>query len=340
VQRSAPLVRRRLQTWFARTGAWCCHNDKHCFEDQFVIFSGGKFELRKGQDIVIKAFQIFHDKHKDALLVNSWFNQWSFSMQTMAASPYINFQLHYKPDFVQAYWNRSLAWLLSGDFQQGWREYEWRWRRKETPPPPFPQPRWDGVPFPQQTLLVYAEQGLGGTIQFVRYLARVAARGGHVVLACQPFDLHVPLLSLPGILQTVPATIPADVPYITAEPALVQEWRTRLGEATGLRVGLVWAENPSHMNDRNRSCSLAALAPLGHIPELALYSLQTGAAATHLEQPPPGMVLHDVGRTLHHFADTAAVLANLDLVITVETSVAHLAGAMGRPVWTLLPYVG
>src|SRR5207244_2161742 len=147
-----------------------------------------------------------------------------------------------------------------------------------------------------------AEQGLGDTVQFVRYLPLLAARGGHIVLACphalvrllrtcpgmhnivaqdrpemacQQFDLHLPLLSLPGVFQTIPATIPADVPYIHAEPELVQQWRIRLGEEAAFRVGLVWAGNPSHMNDRNRSCPLATLAPLAHFPELTLCSLQT-----------------------------------------------------------------
>jgi tetratricopeptide (TPR) repeat protein len=273
--------------------------------------------------------------------------------------------LQYKPDFVQAHWNRAVAWLLSGNFQQGWREYEWRWRRPDSPPPPFSQPRWDGTPFPQQTLLIYAEQGLGDTIQFVRYLPRVAACGKHVVLACQPalvrllrtcpgvqtlvvkdrsemacqpFDLYIPLLSLPGLFETTAATIPTDVPYMTAETELVQQWRTRLGAEEDFRIGLVWAGNPSHKNDRNRSCSLATLAPLARFPHLALFSLQTGTAAGQIDQPPPGMVLHDVGRQLGDFADTAAVIAHLDLVITVDTAVAHLAGAMGKPVWTLLPF--
>jgi tetratricopeptide (TPR) repeat protein len=273
--------------------------------------------------------------------------------------------LQYKPDCVQAHWNRAVAWLLSENFQQGWREYEWRWRRPDSPPPAFPQPRWDGTLFPQQTLLVYAEQGLGDTLQFVRYLPQVAARGQHVVLACQPalvrllhtcpgvqtlvvkdrlemadqsFDLHIPLLSLPGIFETTAATIPAEVPYLTAEPELVQQWHTRLGAEQAFRVGLVWAGNPSHKNDRNRSCTLATLAPLARLPHLTLFSLQTGPAAGQIDQLSPSMALHDVGRTLGDFADTAAVIAHLDLVITVDTAVAHLAGAMGKPVWTLLPF--
>lgn len=273
--------------------------------------------------------------------------------------------LEYKPDFVQAHWNRALAWLLNGDWQRGWQEYEWRWRRKETPPPRYPQPRWEGAPFPQQTLLVYAEQGLGDTLQFVRYMPWVAARGEHVILACpavlvrllrtcpgvqrlvpqeqpemqcQQFDLHIPLLSLPRIFGTTPETIPADVPYVTAEPELVQQWRTRLGDEGDFRIGLVWAGNPLHANDRNRSCTLATLAPLACLPHVALFSLQTGPAAQQLDQPPPGMVVHDVGRALGDFADTAAVLTHLDLVITVDTAVAHLAGAMGKPVWTLIPF--
>jgi len=273
--------------------------------------------------------------------------------------------LQHDPHYVPAHWNRAVAWLLGGNFAQGWREYEWRWRRPDSPPPAFTQPRWDGTPFPQQTLLVYAEQGLGDTIQFVRYLPQVAARGGRVVLACQtalqrllrscpgvqglitkdpqavaaqPFDLYMPLLSLPEMFTPTPEAIPAPTPYVRAEPELVQQWRLRLGTTAALRVGLVWAGNPSHKNDRNRSCRLATLTPLAQIPHVALFSLQTGPAAAQLNQLPPGIVVQDVGRALSDFADTAAVLEHLDLVITVDTAVAHLAGAMGKPVWTLIPF--
>jgi hypothetical protein len=209
---------------------------------------------------------------------------------------------------------------------------------------------------------------MGDLLQCVRYLPQVAALGGRVVLACHPpltrllgrtmagqgiavidgrsqevaqvdFDVYTHLLSLPGLVETTLETIPTAVPYLTAEPALVQQWRPWFAAAEGLRIGLVWAGNPAHKADRQRSLPLATLAPLAHVPHLALFSLQTGAAAAQLDHPPPGLVVCDVGRLLGDFADTAAVLAHLDLVLTVDTAVAHLAGAMGRPVWTLLPAV-
>ncbi|MGE3536953.1 MAG: tetratricopeptide repeat protein [Candidatus Tectimicrobiota bacterium] len=270
-----------------------------------------------------------------------------------------------KPAFVQAHWNRSLALLLQGDFQAGWAEYEWRWKRPESPPPAYAQPRWDGSPFPHQTLLLYAEQGLGDTLQCARYLPLVAARGGQVIVACpatlvpllrtcpggaqimvqepeeirrQPFDLHLPLLSLPGIFETTLASIPNTVPYLHPDPERLHYWRQRFTPEPACRVGLVWGGNPQHLNDHNRSGKLAMFAPLGGLPGLRLYSLQTGSAAAQIDTAGATLALEDLGRALRDFADTAAVIAHLDLVITVDTAVAHLAGALGKPVWTLIPY--
>ncbi|GIX47091.1 MAG: hypothetical protein KatS3mg131_1302 [Candidatus Tectimicrobiota bacterium] len=272
--------------------------------------------------------------------------------------------LQRREDHVEAHWNRALLWLAVGNYAQGWPEYEWRWRRSVSPPPPLRQPRWDGSPLHGQTIFVYAEQGLGDTLQFVRYLPLVAALGGRILFACQPplarllqrlpaiahlivangipvpeepFDVHAPLLSLPGLLHTTEATIPAAVPYLTPDPELVEKWRPHLAPLPGYKVGLVWAGNARHPNDRRRSCTLAQLAPLAQVPGVTLVSLQKGPAAQQVALL-SALPLVDYSHELHDFADTAALVAHLDLVISVDTAVAHLAGAMGKPVWTLLPF--
>lgn len=271
-----------------------------------------------------------------------------------------------QPDFVEGHWNLALALLLTGRYQEAWLEYEWRFRRDGTPFPDLPRPRWNGAEFKNQTLLVWAEQGYGDTIQFVRYLPEVKSRGGRVVLACQPvmerllqpcagfdhlvtcppeaidpdlYDLQVSLLSLPGLLETTVRTIPAEIPYLTSQPDKVQAWREGLPKKEGLHVGIVWAGNPQHGNDQNRSCRLDDLAPLSTIPDVVLHSLQKGHGAEQITSPPAGMKVTDLSDHVDDFTDTAAVLSNLDLVITVDTAVAHLAGALGRPVWLLLPFV-
>ncbi|MBI3710034.1 MAG: hypothetical protein HY246_20500, partial [Proteobacteria bacterium] len=209
---------------------------------------------------------------------------------------------------------------------------------------------------------LHAEQGLGDTIQFIRYVPLVAALGGRVVLQVSPelkrllqafpgverlvapadelprYDVHLSLLSLPRAFATELPTIPDDVPYVTAEPAAVRAWGQRLAAYRGRRVGLVWAGRPEHRNDRNRSLQLQKLATLAAVPDVTFLSLQKGPAAAQLAGPPAGFSPVDLGQELGDFADTAAVIANLDLVISVDTSVAHLAGALGRPVWCLLPF--
>ncbi|MGH9720879.1 MAG: glycosyltransferase family 9 protein, partial [Bryobacteraceae bacterium] len=208
-------------------------------------------------------------------------------------------------------------------------------------------------------ILVHAEQGLGDTIHFARLIGQVAARGGRVVFEVQPellrlmrglegvaelvergaelprFDCHSPLLSLPRSLGLRVNTIPAQAPYLAAEPALAERWRT-LRRAGCRHIGLVWAGNASHANDANRSIALAKLAPLAGIQNVEWFSLQKGSAAR--QAPPAGLNLRDLAPELHDFAGTAAAIVNFDLVITVDTAVAHLAGALGVPVWVLLPH--
>ncbi len=262
--------------------------------------------------------------------------------------------LRQQPDHAEAHWNLALVHLLLGRFAEGWRGYEGRLRQKESTPRSFAMPLWDGADVGDARILVHAEQGLGDTLQFVRYAAMVKERCGLLIFECQPplvralysvegidqvvsrgadlprFDYHVPLLSLPRIFGTVEETIPTPPAYITAVPSLTARWRNRIPESADLRVGLVWAGNPDHKNDRNRSVPVEDLALLVDIPGISFYSLQKDRELAGTE---------NLGIALTDFADTAAAIANLDLVISVDTSVAHLAGAMGKPVWTLLPFM-
>ncbi len=278
--------------------------------------------------------------------------------------------LQLQPDHADAHFGAALVRLLEGDLGAGFTEYEWRWRCQEFAGGlrGFAQPPWDGGALEGRTILLHAEQGLGDTLQFARYAPLVAARGGRVVLEAQrelapllrslagaervvargveplpPFDVHAPLLSLPHLLGTTLGTIPAAVPYLRADPERAAAWAEYLaaevGERAGtLRVGLVWAGNPDHKGDRRRSLPLATLAPLGRVPGVRLVGLQKGPAAAQADVPPAGLALTNLGPLLADFADTAAVLEQLDLVIAVDTAVAHLAGALGRPVWLLLPF--
>ena len=230
----------------------------------------------------------------------------------------------------------------------------------------FPQPQWCGDALRGRTVLMSAEQGSGDTIQFVRYASFIRERGGRAVVGCPPellrlvkshpdvadaacksplpaFDLHCPMMTFPLMAATRLQTIPGKVPYLFADAAQVDDWRKKVAnDAPGLRVGLVWAGSPSHREDRRRSIPLSRLAPLSAVAGVTFYSLQKGSAAAQTNQVhnagAPSLKLIDHTAELHDFADTAAFIANLDLVISVDTAVAHLAGALARPVWILLPY--
>ncbi|ODS33871.1 MAG: peptidase [Candidatus Scalindua rubra] len=268
-----------------------------------------------------------------------------------------------KPDEAIAHKNKSIALLLIENFKEGWPEYEWRLRTKDHSLRDFQKPKWDGAPLNGKFILVHAEQGFGDTIQFVRYLPMVKSQGGHVIFECRQnlfrllkncagidkiienistnepsvqFDIHIPLLSLPGIFGTTLDSIPSDVPYITVDSRLVEQWRIRLEHDNNFKIGIVWAGNPTFKNYHNRSCSLADFAILSEIPGLSFYSLQKGPASVETNNPPEGMKIINLENELNDFADTAAVIDNLDLIISTDTAVVHLAGAIGKPVWTLL----
>ncbi|MDR3775809.1 MAG: tetratricopeptide repeat-containing glycosyltransferase family protein [Terracidiphilus sp.] len=264
-----------------------------------------------------------------------------------------------KPDYNGAHWNQSLAQLRQGDFAAGWRNYEWRCLR-DNAPRCFPLPLWRGEPLKGARILLHSEQGLGDTLQFLRYLPMVQAMGCSVVLEVQeplqriaaelpglaalvhggdalpPLDWQCPMMSLPLAFNTTLETIPAQVPYITVpeearEAAAARDWLEE-----GLRVGLVWAGNPSHIDDRRRSIPLSSLEPLFCVEGVHFYSLQMGPSAVHLATT--GAQITDLTPAISDMADTAALIEQLDLVICVDTAVAHLAGAMARPAWILLPF--
>jgi tetratricopeptide (TPR) repeat protein len=268
------------------------------------------------------------------------------------------------PNNGEAHWNRSQLLLTLGDFRRGWQEYEWRWQcePQKSARRHFPVPEWNGDDPTGRTILVHAEQGLGDTIQFCRYVPLLAARGARVLFLCPPelrtlmsslqdisellsdanslpaFDLHAPLLSLPRLFGTMSNNqIPASVPYLRAEAQRVEAWKKRLGHSRPLRVGLVWAGNPGHLNDAARSLALSQFAPLAALSgKVEFFSLQKGPRAAQTAAAP--LPLTDFAPNLHDFADTAALLENLDLLITADTGAAHLAGALGRPVWCLIPF--
>jgi tetratricopeptide (TPR) repeat protein len=268
-----------------------------------------------------------------------------------------------QPESASVHWNRALALLQRGDFERGWAEYEWRWRRSKAMPRRLPGPTWDSAPLGGRTLLIYMEQGLGDMIQFLRFAPLVQRQGGRVVVECPgpllplfatcraidhlvaegtdlpPFDVHAPLLSLPHRLGTTLATVPADCPYLAADPARSETWARALAPVRGFRVGIVWQGNPRHVHDHHRSVPLARFAPLAGVPGVRLISLQKGAGVEQLhtaQAPLPVVELEGERDAAGGFLDTAAILTQLDLVVTVDTSVAHLAGALGVPVWVAL----
>lgn len=272
-----------------------------------------------------------------------------------------------EPNFAMAHYNLAMALLMNGRLEEGWPHAEWRWKAKELNLfiQNFPQPMWDGSPLAGRRILLHAEQGYGDAIHLVRYVPDVVARGGKVILAVPkglvelmknlpgiealvtdgdelpPFDVQCTMLSLPLLLKTALDTIPAPIPYLHADPALAEAWRKRMdipGD-TRKKIGLVWAGRPEHKNDSNRSILLSMLAPLAGLSNARFISLQKGDAARQAQNPPPEMKIESFGEDLQTFADSAGLIANLDLLITVDTAPAHLAGAMGKPVWMLVPFI-
>jgi tetratricopeptide (TPR) repeat protein len=266
-------------------------------------------------------------------------------------------------DNADAHFNRALALLTIGDYRRGFADYEWRWRRTGMPAPKSRGRRlWLGdYALAGKTILLHAEQGLGDTIQFARYAPLVAAQGAKVVLEVQPelkamlsrldgvaavvargeapppFDVHCPLGSLPLALKTELPKVPAPIPYLAADAGHLSQWSAQIGALPPPRIAVAWAGNPAHDNDRNRSIALSTLAPLLAMPA-SFISIQRELRGDETAQLGAQPRLTHLGGALADFSDTAAVLALCDLLITVDTAPAHLAGAMGRPVWVLVPF--
>jgi tetratricopeptide (TPR) repeat protein len=270
--------------------------------------------------------------------------------------------LKLQPNLPLTHLNLGIALLLRGEYPEGWREYEWRWRTREFEPyiRQFSKPAWDGSNLNGKTILLFAEQGFGDTIQFVRYTRLVAERGGVVVLECQKelcgvlegvdgvsqvfarglqppaFDLHCPQLSLPRLFQTELSTIPAGVPYVRAGESVSKKWKSLIeGDRSRFKVGLTWVGGTS---DPHRNASLDDFSPLLSSQDVCVYSLQIGPAALEAKGSKHHIV--DLGgpNKFEDFADTAGLISQMDLVVTVDTAVAHLAAAMGKRVLVLLPF--
>ena len=283
--------------------------------------------------------------------------------QSDAALQYFTDAVQLAPSDARAHWELGTTQLALGQFLPGWKGFEWRWQLKDftTPPPPYTQPQWDGRDLGGKRIFLHCEQGYGDVIQFSRYAPLVAARGGHVILGCPkqlrplmetvpgvaevvttretlpPFDTHAPLMSLPSIFGTTLETIPAAIPYI--HPRVTTPSQTKwVEELPGKKVGVAWAGSSAHANDANRSLPPEFLKPLLTLPGIRWHSLQAGEAARVLAHPDFAGKIVDLGSRFGDFHDTAEAIRELDLVIAVDTAVAHLAGAMGKTVWLILPY--
>jgi Tfp pilus assembly protein PilF len=271
------------------------------------------------------------------------------------------------PGYVDARWNGALALLRAGRFDEGFRHYESRFDRGEPGPRDCAQPVWDGGALSGRTVLVWAEQGFGDVLQFLRFVPEVARRGGRVVLeapqalvglaarvagvaavhvrgdAPPAFDTHIALMSLPFALALSPDAPALRAPYLRACEALRAHWRERLAVHASkspreLAVGLLWAGNPALRNAHERSPGLEVVQPLLAVSGVRWYSLQKGQPRDQLDRVDVGERLHDLDPEIAHFDDTAAIVSNLDIVVTCDTAVAHLAGALGKPTFVMLPF--
>jgi tetratricopeptide (TPR) repeat protein len=263
-----------------------------------------------------------------------------------------------KPDLPAAHLNHALAELVTGNLERAWPNYLW-WMRCPQVRPRLPGPvsLWDGTRIDGKTILLYSDQGFGDAIQFIRYAPMVAAMGARVVVECPPAllslfkrcagadvvlatgsplphcDYQCPLASLPALFKTTLPTIPAPIPYLTADSNIIEAWRKRIASTKDtIQIGLAWAGRPENRNDRNRSIAGNKFSPLANMSGVRFHSLQKSREVI------PSLALSNWSELLTDFAETAGLIANLDFIISVDTAVAHLAGAMGKPVWLLVPF--
>jgi len=279
------------------------------------------------------------------------------------ALSYYSKAIQVEPFYHEAIFSRSLLYLLLGKFEQGWQDYEHRWQIHGVKKRKFKVPEWHGQNLEDKSLLLWGEQGLGDSIQFIRYVPKIKGRVDRLIIECQPslrslfksisgidqimagtkntsmkYDYHIPILSLPRIFNTREETIPQKIPYLSPDQRARKKIKQRLAIDKKLfNIGIVWSGNPQHGNDHRRTCELFRFKTLKTIKKTQLFSLQKGEAASDLKNNNINW-LTDLAPLIDDFSDTAAIIQKLDLVITVDTSVAHLAGALGKRVWILLPY--
>jgi uncharacterized protein (TIGR03032 family) len=269
-----------------------------------------------------------------------------------------------QPEYAQAHFNLGMTLLKLGDFERGWQEYDWRWKTRQFLPFQCPHPKWDGSAIRDKTLLIHAEQGAGDAIQFARYLPLAAERCRKLMLVCahdlmplfstlpglgeirdagsikvSEFDTWLPLLSLPRVFGTRLDNIPAEVPYIDVDAIRRQKATSLHIHSARFKVGIVWAGSSTHRNDKHRSCELNDFLPLLRTDGVSFFSLQKGEHAKELAGLPSDVAVHDLSPELADFGETALFIQEMDLVIGVDTAVIHLAGALGKNVWTLLSYL-
>jgi hypothetical protein len=288
-------------------------------------------------------------------------------METDACIRAARHSLALKKNLPQSHMKLAQALLLTGEFAEGWDEYEWRYQIPGAQPlmPKSDRPQWDGAPLGDKRLLLIGDQGFGDVIMFARYVPWALERCSNVLIACsaemQPtlarmfpsvkittnwgeigtFEAYCPFSGLPKRQGTRVDSIPAAVPYLFADPAKVAEWRDKLDAQVpaGLkRIGIAWAGRPTHNNDFNRTVTLSAFQPIGEVPGVALVSLQKGEGMSQIADWRGPAPLVDFGSQVQTFEDTMAVIEHLDLLIIVDTAIGHIAGAMNRPVWVMIPF--
>jgi Tfp pilus assembly protein PilF len=270
--------------------------------------------------------------------------------------------LELKPDNPEMHLNRALAWLQMGDFERGWREFEWRLKCRDYAIPPIAAPRWDGRPLDGKTILLYADHGFGDTIQFIRYAPLVRDCGGRVIVACQKpiarlmascpgveqvvpegsllpeFIVYSPVMSLPLAFGMTLSSVPARIPYLSADGELIDRWRTQLGSSPSFKIGVAWQGNPTYRRDRERSFRLVDLERVAKIPGVELVSFQRIHGVEQIGEVQSCFAVKSIGEKLNDFMDTAAAMQSVDLMITPDSSLGHVAGALGVPVWLALSF--
>ena len=338
---------------------------------QLILDAANMYNMIDDLDHALSLYKKILDIHPLALeaLYNFGYTLKKKGLISHAVDVYTKI-LSLRPDYAHPHFSLSLAYLSLGDFERGWKEYEWRWKAYNEEPKKFAQPTWNGENLQGKTIFLYAEQGFGDSFQFIRYAKIMKAMGARVIFEAQkplkkilslcdyldtviemgqpipPFDYHLPLMSCPLICNTTTRNVPCDIPYLKADPRLVQDWHTQLASPAAFKIGICWQGNANYSTQFLRkavaakSLHVKEFIPLTQIPGVCVYSLQKTNGEEQLKEINAIQIkTFDAAfdETHGRFMDTAAVIQNLDLVITIDTSIAHLAAALGTPTWILLP---